>query len=217
MDDGGKSGGYWDSYYRQSGVPELPSQFALFVANEVLTDELPRPAAVLDIGCGNGRDSLFFAQLGFAVGALDRSEAAIALCGERLAARSGDPARTRLRAGHADSEDLDLLAREFSGPLLLYSRFFFHAIDEAAEARVITNAAMILKRHGGALAVEYRSLADAGSAKVTLQHYRRFIDPEAFAARVAAAGLSLRWRAEGRGMAKFRADDAHVARLIATP
>jgi SAM-dependent methyltransferase len=218
MQEAGRNGGYWDSYYRQQGVPELPSQFALFVANEVMTGELAAPAAVLDIGCGNGRDTLFFARLGFAVGALDRSEAAIALCGERLRRELGPAAaEARMHTGNADAGGLEALAAEFQGPLLLYSRFFFHAIDELAEAQVIGRAAAILKHRGGALAVEYRTTEDAAATKVTSDHYRRFIDPDAFAARVAAAGLAVQWRAEGRGMAKYRADDAHIARLIATP
>jgi SAM-dependent methyltransferase len=39
----------------------LPSQFAVFVANEVA------PARLLEVGCGNGRDSLFFSSAGFDV------------------------------------------------------------------------------------------------------------------------------------------------------
>jgi SAM-dependent methyltransferase len=218
MIDSRRSGGYWDSYYRQQGAPELPSQFALFVANEVVTGELPAPAAVLDIGCGNGRDTLFFARLGFQVGAIDQSQAAIGLCRERLERELGPAAEAaRLEVGDAGSADLGLLAAQFEGPLLLYSRFFFHAIDADAELDVIAQAAAVLKRRGGALAVEYRSTEDASAAKVTSAHYRRFIDPDAFAARVTAAGLVVQWRAEGRGMAKYRADDAHVARLIAAP
>lgn len=207
---------YWNSYYRRQNAPELPSQFALFVANEVMTGELPVPGGVIDIGCGNGRDTLFFARLGFAVGALDRSQAAVALCNQRLERECASAATgSRAQMGNADSPDLAALAGEFPGPLLLYSRFFFHAIDEAAETRVIEQAASILARHGGALAVEFRTTADAASAKATPDHYRRFVDPDAFAALVVSAGLSVQWRAEGRGMAKYRADDAHVARLIA--
>lgn len=218
MREAGGNGGYWDSYYRQQGVPELPSQFALFVANEVMTGELPAPAAVLDIGCGNGRDTLFFARLGFAIGALDRSEAAIALCGERLQRELGAAAAdARLHIGKADEDGLETLAAEFEGPLLLYLRFFFHAIDAAAEVEVIRRIAALLKRRGGALAVEYRTTQDTAATKVTSDHYRRFIDPDAFAARIRSAGLAVQWRAEGRGMAKYRADDAHIARLIAAP
>jgi SAM-dependent methyltransferase len=218
MKETAHGGGYWESYYRQQGAPELPSQFALFVANEVLSGELAAPAAVLDIGCGNGRDTLFFARLGFAIGALDRSPTAIALCGERLRRELGpDGNAARLHVGKADGDGLEKLAAEFEGPLLLYSRFFFHAIDETAESLVIERAATILKTRGGALAVEYRTTQDAASTKVTSDHYRRYIDPERFAARVMSAGLKVQWRAEGRGMAKYRTDDAHVARLIAAP
>jgi SAM-dependent methyltransferase len=218
MTEAQRSGSYWDSYYRQQGAPELPSQFALFVANEVMTGELAAPAALLDIGCGNGRDTAFFAGLGFAIGALDQSEAAIELCGERLRRELGSAAGAAcLQVGDAGRDGLELLAASFQGSLLFYSRFFFHAIDEPAEDRVIEQAAAILRRRGGALAIEYRTTSDAVSTKVTPGHYRRFIDPEAFAARIEAAGLKVQWRAEGRGMAKYRGDDAHVARLIAVP
>lgn len=218
MNGGASNAGYWDSFYSLQSSPELPSQFALFVANELLTGQLPTPAAIIDIGCGNGRDCLFFARLGYATAGIDRSSAAIAACTQRLARELGaEHPMPVLCAGEADQNDLHRLADTFTGPLLLYSRFFFHAIDAAAEARVIANAAAILAHHGGALASEFRTLADAASAKATPQHYRRFIDPDAFADRLGAAGLSVQWRAEGRGMAKYRADDAHVARLIAVP
>jgi hypothetical protein len=33
---------YWNGYYRSGGVPELPSQFALFVAGELFLKFRPR-------------------------------------------------------------------------------------------------------------------------------------------------------------------------------
>ena len=48
---------YWDNFY--SGVDlklGIPSQFAAFVAMEYLE----KVNTILDIGCGNGRDSVFF-------------------------------------------------------------------------------------------------------------------------------------------------------------
>ena len=48
--------GYWDEYYaaRATTRRPLPSQFATFVAGE-----LEQPHRVIELGCGNGRDSIF--------------------------------------------------------------------------------------------------------------------------------------------------------------
>ena len=211
-------GSYWDGYYRENRVPELPSQFALFVANELATGMLPEVSGILDLGCGNGRDSVFFAGLGHAVAGLDSSVDAIARCESRAGSLPGDqPRKARFGAGLADSETLDQLANGFAGPMLVYSRFFFHAIDDETEQRVLTRLGNLLRDRGGALAVEYRTLADETGVRETGAHYRRYVDPDRFAARLAENGLELLWRAEGRGMAKYKHDDAHVARMIARP
>ena len=45
--------------------------------------------AVLDVGCGNGRDALFLAGLGYRVVGLDASPEAVALCEQRRELRCG--------------------------------------------------------------------------------------------------------------------------------
>lgn len=183
---------YWNDYYRSGAVPELPSQFALFVANELATGALPPVAAILDIGCGNGRDSVFFANLGHAVGGLDRSEDAVAACAQRLAAMPrAQSGKVPFRAGCAESGAIEALADEFSGPLLVYSRFFFHAVDDQAEARILARIGKVLTQRGGMLAAEFRSLRDAEGRRETEAHYRRYVDPAAFAARLADCGLHI--------------------------
>jgi SAM-dependent methyltransferase len=210
---------YWGSYYGKREAPVLPSQFALFVANEIATEELPPVRTVLDIGCGNGRDAHFFLQLGYHVRGLDASAAAVEVCRDRLNQAGADMAgRGSFVAGPADSPATwSELAGGLAEPLLVYARFFFHAIDDLAELAVLENAAALLKRTGGALCAEFRTPADESAAKVTPEHYRRFIAIDHFAARCRSVGLNPGWQAEGRGMAKYRQDDAHVARLIALP
>jgi SAM-dependent methyltransferase len=209
---------YWNGYYRSGGVPELPSQFALFVAGELASRSVEPVGAILDVGCGNGRDSVFFAQLGHAIGGLDRSEQAVAACTARLAAMPrNSSAKTLFQAGCAESGAIEELAGAFEGPLLVYSRFFFHAVDDTAEAEILGRVGKLLNQRGGTLAVEFRTIHDSDGTRETGAHYRRYVDPAAYAARLAASGLEVVWQAEGRGMAKFRSDDAHVARILARP
>ena len=79
---------YWDEYYaaRATTRRPLPSQFATFVAGE-----LERPHRVIELGCGNGRDSIFFASYGHQVTGVDGSEAAVHAC-SALAGALGESA-----------------------------------------------------------------------------------------------------------------------------
>ena len=45
---------YWDEYYKKEHVPSFPSPFVKYVANQLISE-----LDILEIGCGNGRDSKF--------------------------------------------------------------------------------------------------------------------------------------------------------------
>lgn len=212
-----KESEYWSDYYRKRETPLLPSQFAAFVANELLTGELPEIANIVDLGCGNGRDSFFFLQFERPVHGVDASGAAIQNCQEMLARRHEAEQRLgSFAVGSADDTAVwDRISTSTAGPVLVYARFFFHAIDDAAESCVLDAVAKLTGERGGAVCVEARTHLDVAAEKVTPEHYRRFIRPDAFAAALEQRGLAVSYRAEGLGMAKYRHDDAHVFRVIA--
>jgi cyclopropane fatty-acyl-phospholipid synthase-like methyltransferase len=80
---------YWDAYYATEGRGSIiPSQFAAFVASEYLAGH-----QVVEFGCGNGRDALFFAGLGSKVLGVDGSASAIAFCAQQAEARGAQAAR----------------------------------------------------------------------------------------------------------------------------
>jgi len=66
---------YWNNFYSNSGSVLCPSQFAAYVLNEFSPTK-----KIIDIGCGNGRDSLFFASHGLNVLGIDGSLSAISSC-----------------------------------------------------------------------------------------------------------------------------------------
>lgn len=201
-------GDYWQRYYSaQSGARlPVPSQFSVFVASE-----LDGRHRIFDIGCGGGRDSLLFASHGHRVTGIDGSAAAVEVCRE-VANGLSVPADFM----HASVSDPGLPGKLLDGdeaPVLVYARFFLHAITEEEEGKFLALAAALLA-NGGRLAVEFRTMRDADQAKITGSHYRRFIDPLQFMARAAAAGFHAHYFVEGFGFAKYKKDDAHVARFI---
>jgi len=197
---------HWDTYYQGKEVPLIPSQFAVFALGEY------SPDTVVDIGCGSGRDSFFFAAQGIRTIGLDGSASAVDLCSSRVG-------NQQLQFKQVDVKD-PLFAEKIQGlvagssRLLVYARFFVHAITDDEEDMLLRNISKILSETPGILAVEFRTPRDRSLSKVTPDHYRRFVEPTAFVSRAAGHGLKPLYSAEGFGMAKYKEDDAYVARLI---
>ncbi len=202
-------GDYWDEYYgrRRAAARRrpVPSQFAAFVAGE-----LGEPHDVVELGCGNGRDSLFLSSHGHRVTGVDGSAVAVESC-TCLAAELGSEARFL----HAAIDDPGLPGRigDPDGPRCVYARFFLHAITDAEEVRLL-DLVSALTGPGDVFAVEYRTVRDQSGVKETGAHYRRFVVPSRFQSRTQERGFDVDYDVEGFGFAKYRHDDAYVARTI---
>lgn len=102
--------------------------------------------------------------------------------------------------------------RDWDGAVL-YGRSFLHAITECAEDNLL-NVMKRLANKTGRICFEFRTERDVHLFKVTGPHYRRFIDPLSIIERFAKLGLRTSYFCEGNGFAKYKNDDAYVARLI---
>ncbi len=60
---------YWDNFYNKENVPNKPSNFSEFILKYIKDKK-----SLLDIGCGNGRDSLLFQSNGIKVISIDNSK-----------------------------------------------------------------------------------------------------------------------------------------------
>ena len=209
---------HWSAYYA-AHAPDAPwsldpSPFAAFVA------ERAKPCRLLEVGCGNGRDALFFAQTGFEVTGVDYAEPAVELSTAR-AARLNLAARFKVLNVYDVPQTL-AFAKAHAGTFdAVYARFFIHAVRLTGEEGFLRLAASVLKP-GGRCYLEFRTSQDlrAQAGKVLGPderedgHYRRFLDPDAFIDRAAANGLVPVYQVAGHGMARFGDEDPHVARII---
>jgi SAM-dependent methyltransferase len=200
-------GAYWNQFYAKSAGTSrpLPSQFAAFVAGE-----LHGQYRVVEFGCGNGRDALFFASYGHQVCAIDGSTAAVER-GAALADALGE--KVDFIAAAIDDPGLASLVPEVGGKTLVYGRFFLHAITDTEEQAFLARAAELTKP-GDLMAVEYRTIRDSSGVKETDAHYRRFMSPAEFQYSAIRHGFRVTYAVEGYGFAKYKHDDAYVARTI---
>ncbi|WP_298921276.1 class I SAM-dependent methyltransferase [uncultured Roseobacter sp.] len=201
---------FWNQFYASSAGSwqlSLPSQFAAFVANEI-----DRQAHVVDIGCGNARDSFFFARHGFKVTGLDASEAAVALARKHAEIQGGGDVEF-FRTNLQDDQVQRVLSNRRAKAVCVYARFFLHAITEDEEDALI-DALHNGCEPGDIVAFEYRTLADQETRKVAAPHFRRYLTSEELDKKMEQRHFLKRYGIEGVGFAKYKSEDAVVARTI---
>ena len=199
---------HWSRFYNERHTT-IPSPFAVSVAVE-----LKEPCRIIDIGCGNGRDSLFFANLGHQVLGLDVAASAIEEDGSRAESQQIHDVIFQ----EADVAAPDALAGVIrsmpdTASLVIYARFFFHAITEEEETAILNVLSEQLPS-GTRCYFEFRTRMDEKTHKHFSAHYRRFINLDTFVRKVVAKGtMACIYTVEGQGMAKFNEEDPFVGRV----
>ncbi len=203
---------YWDEFYKKKSK-RIPSQFAAFVASDLKT-----PHLILDFGCGNGRDSFFFVQNGHSSIGFDASKTAIK--SNEGDAREKNLEHLEFRQFTVGEDDLETIFQSkvlepFSGlPIVLYSRFFLHAIQEEHEHHFLSNIKQVASRFSK-IYFEYRESRDEGLNKIYGDHYRRFINADNVAKNLCQEhAIKLDYQIIGQGFAKFGQEDPWIARQV---
>ena len=209
---------YWARFY-QCAHTTLPSAFAVSVAIE-----LTEPGYIVDLGCGNGRDSVFFARSGHRVIGLD-------FCGKVI-----DDNRKRVQEQKID--DVEFKRVDISAPnalvdilnrieetaiqegdarrarVAIYARFFFHAISEEEEELVLAALSQCLRPEATCF-FEFRTEKDSQGDKRFGSHYRRFIKIDRFVEKaIIGRPFECFYQVEGQGMAKYLEEDPFVGRVF---
>ena len=178
-------------------------------------------AGIVDLGCGNGRDALFFASRGhFAVG-MDLSTHAIAASTRETLLKGIHDNAVFLKGDLASPEDVERASRvardrmDDGKPVIFYSRFTLHTLDEEQESAFLPALSDCMKP-GEQLFLEFRSLGDDKLPKHYPEHYRRYSDPFILQSKlVNGLGFSMEYCMTGTGMAPYEEEDPIVTRMIA--
>ncbi len=197
---------YWSQFYLGQQVALTPSPFA-----EACLGKIDKENTMLELGCGNGRDSLFFASHGVNVIACDVAASASDLVGDH-------PNLKFLQA------DFTRLADDFSATDIttIYSRFTLHSVDAEGASRTLLWAYDHLLPEGR-LMIEARSEKDdlygqgesVGRDAFVTSHYRRFLRLHELLAELETLGFEIEESAEGRDFAIYKDDNPVVLRVVA--
>lgn len=203
---------YWSEFYSTTNITEKPSSFASFV-NDFIQDKDYK--SLLDVGCGNGRDSRFFAKDMKVVG-IDQAESAVVknnkLSGNQDKYICGDfTSSTFLKS-------LDLFD-------ILYSRFTLHSVEKEDSSTFLKTSAELLFNNG-LLCIEVRSVNSDmygkgepdpnGDPDAWINgHYRRFVRINELELELKEIGYNTLYIEEQSGWAKYKGDDPVLIRVIA--
>lgn len=202
---------YWNRFYEEGKAKMTPSPFAQDMLPYIQNGMGKR---LLDIGCGNGRDSLFFAQNGLSVTGIDQSDSAIRV----LNVQYGSSDVEFICGDYAKSDIFEKRTYDFC-----YCRFFIHAITEWQENILIQKVHKVLIEKG-LFFIEVRSVKDelfgrgepvGRNSFIYDEHYRRFIIREELEKKLHEAGFGIEYSEEKQGFAAFGDLDPCIIRIIA--
>lgn len=213
---------FWRRFYARHHLRHEPSPFARWCLEHFLDS----PRHLLELGCGNARDSFAFLGSGHRVLAVDGCEVAIE---DNRQHQAGLPAERQAQFITQDLgriEELPLLCPHWfdSSTTIdtIYSRFFLHAVPASVEQDILAFCHAQLPP-GGLMLHEFRTTRDPlmqlgevmSATERWTDHYRRFIDAPAFQARLLAQGWEILHFTESAGLAPFAGEDPVVARVVA--
>lgn len=205
---------YWANFYARN---ELAAGSTFFEAMSK-RDGLPR--TVIDIGCGDGRDTFAFARAGFRAIGIDRSHVGIRHAGEKAVKGGLESSLSFLAVDVADVATLRSAISEArrianGGPLLYYLRFFLHSIPQEIQDGLMA-AISDLSRAGDVFAAEFRTEEDADTPKVYGGHYRRYQNGRAFGEMLRDThGFAVLYEEEGAGLSPYKGEDPVLYRIVA--
>jgi SAM-dependent methyltransferase len=200
---------YWSKYYDdliKKQVQMAPSPFAKYLVEEKI---IKKGALLIELGCGSGRDALFFSEKGLNVIAIDQ-------CANTASAID------KFENIHAYAADFTRLDKSDVVLDIVYSRFTMHSINEADENRTLEWVYKNLDVNG-IFCVEVRTIKDplcglgedrGGNVWYYNDHHRRFVDAGVFKKKLSLLGFEMVFYEEKNGFAIHGDEDPIVLRAI---
>lgn len=198
---------YWNNFYKKVGSHKSPTNFAKFILKSKI---LKKKTTLFDLGCGNGRDTIFFIKNKINCIGFDQSKLVI-----KKNKLENYKYKKNFYVKDFSKINFDkFVTKKFS----LYLRFSFHSINQHQEDNFFKNLYKSSKLEF--VFIEARTIFDPFYGKGTMvgnnafisDHYRRFLDPEILKKKLSKKFDILFFKL-GKNFAKFKNENPKVLRL----
>jgi len=192
---------YWQNFYKKYSVAKTPTDFAKFTLKSI-PKYIKKPLneiSLMDIACGNARDTVFFRNAGIKASGID------------LFSNSVDVPYVMKKNATELKEKNDVY----------YLRFFLHAIKEEEAERVLENLSKIMGKNS-LIFIETRSskgfsqeqkIETHFASPIGEKHYRMLYSGEYLKEKYGKK-FNILFSEERQGLAVFKDEDPFVVRLI---
>lgn len=203
---------YWNDFYANQNMTEVASPFAVFVDTYCDDQKFVDPT-LLDLGCGNARDSAYFASKGFDVMAVDRSASAIST-------NNGKFGGSNINFSVMDLTDLGAHVGSYD---VIYCRWVIHSITPTDQTRVLKAVRNLLSPNG-IFFIEARTVDDPlfgkgepGKDKNSFVHghYRRFLSVPELESQLIDHGFAIEHISASNEYSVVHDDKPHLVRITA--
>ena len=201
---------FWNKFYKNKLAVNKPSNFAIFVNNFLKK----KKTKIVDVGCGNGRDLIFFKRKKFDFIGIDLSKNASLLIKKKL-----KKVKDKNKIFNDDFVNFNY-KKNIKDNFSIYSRFTWHTINNKNEIIFLKKISQL--QNSQYIFIETRSDKDdlfgvgkkISKNEFITDHYRRFINKKELVKKI-KKNFKIIYCKETKGFSKFKNEDPCLIRIIA--
>lgn len=205
---------YWNNFYKEQKNLNEPSIFSKHVLENIdLSNSI-----LIDVGCGTGKDTFYFAKNGvFSIG-IDGSKEVIKNNVEYF---DTDQQKTTFYCVDLSNRDkaeqvfseINELAIKKKKNIVVYNRFFLHSIPEEIEDLLLDVLTKVIQVPYKFIS-EFRTKEDEALDKIYDNHYRRYVDTNKFLAKLIQLNFELICFEKKQGFSPYKNENPFLARMV---
>jgi len=195
---------YLNNFYKDFKL-DKPSNFAKYVKKKITKN-----SSILDVGCGNGRDTFFFLKNSLYAVGIDKS--VIAINNNKLKVKNN------FFRINICKKKINLKIGKFDN---IYARFFLHAISGKDQEIFFSNIKKLSKKKTR-IFLEFRTIKDPmykvgkkiSKYERISSHYRRFINIDILESFLRKKKIKIIYKKSSFNFAKYKNQKPHICRMI---